>query len=600
MSSNRARALLLALIVSAVVAFFALDLGRYLTVEGMAARRDAVEAYRAAHPIATALAFLLAYIAMAAVSLPGASLLTLAGGAVFGLGLGTLLVSFASSIGATLAFLSARFILRDWVQGRLGHRLERLNEGVRRDGAYHLITLRLLPVLPFWVINLVMGLTPIGTWTFYWASQLGMLPATVIYVYAGTQLTQFRVGPGLVIALALLAGFSLFARRLVDGISARRVYRPWRAHRPKQYDCNVVVIGAGSAGLVASYIAAATKAKVALIEKHRMGGDCLNTGCVPSKALLRSAKLLAQMSHARDWGIAEARASFTFPDVMARVTRVIKAIEPHDSPERYTQLGVDVHLGTARITSPWTVEVQGEGGTETLTTRTIVIAAGSRPMVPSLPGLTEAGYVTSDTMWDLRDLPRRLVVLGGGPVGCELAQAFARLGSKVTLVEAAPRLLSREDPEVSALLQQRFAAEGIDVRTGCEALRASATPGGRGLHVRHDGREAALPFDVLLLALGRVANTEGYGLEALGIGSSNGHAIETDVFLQTRYPNIYACGDVAGPYLFTHMASHQAWYAAVNALFGSLRRFKADYRAVPWATFTDPSVARVGLSEEEA
>ena len=352
--------------------------------------------------------------------------------------------------------------------------------------------------------------------------------------------------------------------------------------------------------MIASYIAAATKARVALIEKHRMGGDCLNTGCVPSKALLRSAKLLAQIAHARDWGISEARASVTFSEVMARVDRVVRAIEPHDSPERYTQLGVDVRLGTARLTSPWTVEVKGENGTQALTTRSVVIAAGSRPVVPSLPGLAEAGYVTSDTVWDLRELPRRLVVLGAGPVGCELAQAFARLGSKVVLVDAAPRLLNREDPEVSALLQERFIAEGIDVRTSCEALRASATPGGRGLHVRHDGREVALPFDVLLLALGRVANTEGYGLEDLGIRTSDTRTIATDAFLQTNVPNIYACGDVAGPYQFTHMASHQAWYAAVNALFGSVRRFTADYRAVPWATFTDPQVARVGLSEDEA
>jgi pyruvate/2-oxoglutarate dehydrogenase complex dihydrolipoamide dehydrogenase (E3) component/uncharacterized membrane protein YdjX (TVP38/TMEM64 family) len=600
MSPTRARALLLGFIVAAVAAFFILDFDRYLTVESMAARRDEMLAYRAAQPRATALAFLAAYIAMAAVSLPGASLLTLAGGAIFGLGLGTVLVSFASSIGATLAFLSARFVFRDWVQARLGHRLQALNEGVRRDGAHYLLTLRLLPIFPFWVINLVLGLTPMRTWTFYWASQLGMLPATVIYVYAGTQLAQFRVGPGLVLALALLAVFTLAAGRAVRELNARRAYRPWRARRPERYDYNVVVIGAGSAGLVASYIAAATKARVALVEKHRMGGDCLNTGCVPSKALIRSSKLLAQMARARDWGIGEARATVSFSQVMDRVARVIAAIEPHDSPERYTQLGVDVRLGTATLTSPWTVEVRSDAGTETLRTRSIVIAAGSRPAVPALPGLNEAGYLTSDTVWDLRELPRRLVVLGGGPVGCELAQAFARLGSKVTLVEAAPRILGREDPEASALLRERFAAEGIDVRTGCEVLRVSATPGGRGLHVRHDGRDAALPFDALLVALGRVANTEGYGLEGLGIDATATHTLETNAFLQTRYPNIYACGDVAGPYQFTHVASHQAWYATVNALFGSLRRFKVNYRAVPWAIFTDPQVARVGLSEEEA
>ena len=347
-----ARAALFALIVSAVVLFFALDLDRFVTVEGLAARRDAVQAYRAAHPVLAAAAFFLAYVAMAGVSIPGAALWTVAGGAIFGLALGIVLVSFASAIGATLSFLSARFIFRDWVQARLGHRLAALNDGIRRDGARYLITIRLVPVFPFWVVNLVLGLTSIPTWTFHWASQLGMLPATVLYVYAGTQLTQFRVGPGLLIALALLGGFTLMVGRLTDGVAAWRVYRPWKRHRPKRYDYNVVVVGAGSAGLVASYIAAVTKAKVALVEKHRMGGDCLNTGCVPSKALLRSAKLLAQMTRARDWGIAEARASFAFSDVMERVARVIGAIEPHDSTERYAALGVDVRLGTATITSP--------------------------------------------------------------------------------------------------------------------------------------------------------------------------------------------------------------------------------------------------------
>ena len=600
MRSTALKGLLLAAILSAIGGFFALNLDRFLTVEALVDGRASIESFRAAHPVALPAYFFAAYVAVAGTSLPGAAVLTLAGGALFGLALGTLLVSFASSVGATLAFLSARFVFRDWVQRRFGHRLAALNEGFARDGAFYLLTLRLLPIVPFWVVNLLMGLTPVRPWTFYWVSQVGMLPATVIYVYAGTQLSQFRVGPGLVLALALLAGFTLVARRVVDVVKARRVYRQWARQRPARYDYNVVVIGAGSAGLVAAYIAAATKAKVALVERHRMGGDCLNTGCVPSKALLRSAKLMSQVARARDWGIGDAHASATLRDVMNRVARVVTAIEPHDSVERYRRLGVHVCLGAASLTSPWTVEVRDENGVRTLTTKSIVIAAGARPFVPSLPGLDGVGYLTSDTVWSLRDLPARLLVLGGGPIGCELAQAFARLGSDVTIVEAGDRLLNREDADASAVLLARFASEGIDIRTGHTATHCSVDDGQRVLHATHAGQEVTVPFDVLLLALGRVANTEGYGLERLGIGATAARTVDTNAFLETAYPNIYACGDVAGPYQFTHMASHQAWYAAVNALFGTFRRFRANYRVVPWATFTDPQVARVGLNEDEA
>jgi len=592
------KGLLLAAILTTVGAFFALDLDRFLTVEALLAGRASLAAFRAAHPVALPAYFFAAYVAVAGTSLPGAAVLTLAGGAIFGLALGTVLVSFASSIGATLAFLSARFVFRDWVQARFGQRLSAINDGIARDGAAYLLTLRLLPIIPFWTVNLLMGLTSVRSWTFYWLSQLGMLPATVIYVYAGTQLSQFRVGPGLIVALALLAGFTLMARRVVDLVKARRVYRRWAARRPSQYDYNVVVVGAGAAGLVAAYIAAVTKAKVALVERHQMGGDCLNTGCVPSKALLRSAKLVSQVARARDWGVGDARASATLRDVMDRVAGVVKAIEPHDSVERYRRLGVDVCLGAATLTSPWTVDVQGADGLRTLTTRSIVIATGARPFVPPLPGLDAVGYFTSETIWSLRDLPPRLLVLGGGPIGCELAQAFARLGSRVTIVEAAERLLNREDEDASSLLQARFASEGIDVRTGHVATHCDASQ--RVLHATHAGQAVALPFDALLVALGRVANTEGYGLETLGIGTTAARTVDTNTFLETAYPNIYACGDVAGPYQFTHMASHQAWYAAVNALFGTFRRFRANYRVVPWATFTDPQVARVGLSEDEA
>jgi pyruvate/2-oxoglutarate dehydrogenase complex dihydrolipoamide dehydrogenase (E3) component/uncharacterized membrane protein YdjX (TVP38/TMEM64 family) len=595
--------IVLAALALAAGAFFALDLGQYLSLDSLKARQGAIEALTRAHPLQATLAYFLVYVAVTALSLPGAAVMTLAGGALFGLLWGTVVVSFASTIGATLAFLVSRFLLRDWVQQRFGERLKAVNAGVEKDGAFYLLTLRLVPVFPFFLINLAMGLTPIRAATFYWVSQLGMLAGTLVYVNAGTQLARVDslagvLSPALLGSFALLGLFPLLAKRLLEAIRARRVYARWP--RPRRFERNLVVIGAGSAGLVTAYIAAAVRAKVTLVERHRMGGDCLNTGCVPSKALIRSARLLAQIRRARELGIREARAEIDFAEVMERVQRVIKAVEPHDSAERYTRLGVEVIEGTARITSPWTVEVTGASGQRTLTTRAIVIATGGRPAVPSVPGIDEVGYLTSDTVWGLRRLPPRLLVLGGGPIGCELAQCFARFGSRVTQVQRGPRLLPREDPEIAALVMERFRAEGIDLRMGHRPLRFERTGSDKALVAEHDGQAVRIPFDELLVAAGRTASTEGLGLEALGVPTTGAGTVAVNDYLETRYPNIYAAGDVAGPYQFTHFASHQAWYAAVNALFGPFRRFRADYSVIPWATFTDPEVARVGLNEQEA
>ncbi len=597
---DKKRLALAAVFVAAIAAFFVFDLKQYLTLEFFRASRAAIDAHYAAHPLATIAIYFCFYVAVAALSLPGAAIMTVACGAIFGLAVGTIVVSFASSIGATLAFLAARFLLRDWVQSRFGERLAAINEGVAREGAFYLFALRLVPLFPFWLVNLAMALTPIRAPTFYWVSQLGMLPGTIVFVYAGAELGEFRLSVGLVFAFALLGIFPLAAKRALAAIASRRVYAKWRHLRPASYDYNLVVIGAGSAGLVSAYIAAATKAKVALVEKHRMGGDCLNTGCVPSKALIRSAKLLSHIARSQEFGIRDARAEFDFAEVMERVARVVKTVAPHDSVERYTALGVDCVQGHARITSPWTVEVDTPEGPRTLTTKSIVIAAGARPFVPPIAGIDEVGYLTSDTVWNLRERPKRLVVLGGGPIGCELTQAFARLGSQVTQVEMLPRILIREDPEVSEIVRKRFEAEGIRVLTGHTAKRCTVESGEKILIAEHEGREVRIAFDELLVAVGRVARTEGYGLETLGIGTTKARTVETDECLRTVYPNIFACGDVAGPWQFTHIASHQAWYATVNALFGRFRKFKADDRVIPWATFTDPEVARVGLSELEA
>ncbi|MBK7082213.1 MAG: FAD-dependent oxidoreductase [Betaproteobacteria bacterium] len=596
------RWLVAAAAMAAIALFYGLDLGRYLSLEFIKSQQAQLEAWRGARPIVAGIAAFSIYVAVAALSLPGAAAMTLAMGAVFGLLWGTVIVSFASTIGATLAFLASRLLFKSGVQSRFGDRLAALNAGIQKEGGFYLFTLRLVPVFPFFVINLAMGLTPIRTWTFYWVSQIGMLAGTLVYVNAGTQLARIEslsdvASPGLLFSFALLGLFPLVAKKVIDAIKARKVYARWR--RPRQFDRNLVVIGGGSAGLVTAYIGAAVGAKVTLVEKHRMGGDCLNTGCVPSKALIRSAKLLSHIKRAGEFGVRHAEAAFDFAEVMERVQRVVREVEPHDSVARYTDLGVDVAEGTARILTPWEVEITRHGGSvQRLTTRSIVIATGARPFVPPIPGIEEVGYLTSDSVWALRVLPRRLIVLGGGPVGCELTQTFARLGAQVTQVEMEPRILLREDPEVSEIVCRRFRDDGVDVRVGHKAKRFERVDGERILIAEHDGKETRIPFDAVLVAVGRSANLKGFGLEELGVAT--GRTVETNGFLQTNFPNIYAAGDVAGPYQFTHTAAHQAWYAAVNALFAPFKKFRADYSVIPWATFVEPEVARVGLNEQEA
>jgi pyruvate/2-oxoglutarate dehydrogenase complex dihydrolipoamide dehydrogenase (E3) component/uncharacterized membrane protein YdjX (TVP38/TMEM64 family) len=595
---KKRKLLVFMLIAAGIAAFFIFDLKQYFTLDYFQAQRAAIDAEVEARPLRAALLFFAAYVAVTGLSLPGAAIMTLVAGAIFGLLWGTVIVSFASTLGATLAFLASRFLLRDWVQEKFGDQLKPVNDGIAREGAFYLFALRLVPAFPFFAINLVMGLTSIRTWTYYWVSQLGMFAGTVVFVYAGTQLGTFKISAGLLLAFALLGIFPLLAKKALDALKARKVYAGWT--RPARFDRNLVVIGAGSAGLVSAYIAAAVKAKVTLVERHRMGGDCLHTGCVPSKALIKSAKLLATMKHARDYGFKSAQVDFDFAEVMERVQRVIRDIEPHDSVERYTALGVECIAGEAKITSPWTVKIKTAAGSQTLSTRGIVIAAGARPFVPPIPGIEEVGCLTSDTVWNLRVLPKRLVVLGGGPIGSELTQCFARLGAEVTQVEMLPRLLIREDPEFSQMVLERFRAEGVSVLLNHKALRFAIENGEKVLYCDHAGSNVRIAFDALLCAVGRVANTAGYGLEELGIPVSKTRTVEVNEFLQTRYPNITACGDVAGPYQFTHTAAHTAWYAAVNGLFGGYKKFRADFSVIPWATFTDPEVARVGLNETEA
>ena len=601
--------LALVLVIAGLFAvFFKMGWHEQITFENLKTRQAELRASVEADKALWIVGFGLAYIVMAAAQLPGAAVMTIAAGVLFGLILGTVVVSFASSLGATLAMLVSRYLFRDSIQKRYGSKLRAFNEGIEREGGFYLFSLRLIPAVPFFLINLGAGLTNLRTWTFYWVSQLGMLAGTAVYVNAGSQISQISSPSGLLSpqlwgAFILLALFPFLARKVFSVLAhkvktAVRMWRMSREHaKPKAFDYNVVVIGAGSGGLVASLIAATVKARVALVEKHQMGGDCLNTGCVPSKALIRSAKMAHYAKRAKDWGFRSASVDFEFADVMDRVHRVIQKIEPHDSVERYTGLGVDCVHGEATIESPWRVRV----GDQVLTTRNIVVATGASPLVPPIPGLDQVDPLTSENLWELRELPERLVVLGGGPIGSEMTQAFARLGAGVTQVEMLPRILSREDPEISDMVRERFEGEGVQVLTGHKATRFGVEGGQRYMMAEDQaGGETRIDFDRVIMALGRRPRVKGFGLEELGVEIARNGTIENDDFMRTNFPNIFVCGDVAGPYQFTHVASHQAWYATVNALFSPFKEFKADYRVVPWTTFTDPEVARVGLNELEA
>ncbi|WEM41096.1 dihydrolipoyl dehydrogenase [Photobacterium sp. DA100] len=602
---DRKKLLVISIVVSLIAVWFLFDLGQYFTLEQAKTQQLALTDTIHAKPFLSSLAYFVLYIVVTALSLPGAVIMTLLGAALFGFWWSLLLISFASSIGATLAFLFSRYILRDWVQANFGHRLSAINRGIEKDGAFYLFTLRLIPVFPFFIVNLLMGLTPITTRMYYLVSQLGMLAGTAVYINAGTQLGQIDSLSGIVsapvlVSLALLGIFPLIAKAFMQAINQRRVYAQWK--KPACFDQNMVVIGAGAGGLVSAYIAAAVKAKVTLIERHKMGGDCLNTGCVPSKAIIRAAHTMAKISRANEFGIQTGEAKVDFAKVMSRVHEVIGKIEPHDSVERYSKLGVNCVAGEATILSPWEVEVNGER----ITTRNIIIATGARPLVPSIPGLDEVNYLTSDSIWSLTEQPKRLLVLGGGPIGCELAQSFRRLGSEVTLVEMADQLLIREDCDVAAQVRSSLESDGVTIKTNHKAVKFKVATDEHGqqhqcvLLEAEQGHCVEVEFDAVLLALGRVANVQGFGLEKLGITTSARGTVEVNEYLQTKYPNIFAVGDVAGPFQLTHAAAHQAWYAAVNGLFGQFKKFKADYSVVPAATYTSPEVARVGINEKEA
>ncbi|MBL1273489.1 MAG: FAD-dependent oxidoreductase [Oceanospirillales bacterium] len=601
---NRSKLLLIIFIVAIVGIFLGFDGHKLLTLENLQGHQGALAEWIDQNLLLAVTGYAAIYVVVTALSLPGATIMTLAGGAFFGNLYGLAAVSIASTLGASLAFLVARFLMRDTLRKRYAETVAKMDRGISKDGAFYLATLRLVPVFPFFLINLAMGLTAMKLRTYALVSWVAMLPGTFVYVNAGTQLGQIEstadiVSADLLLSFALLGLFPLIAKFVVGFIRRRKVYAGWQ--KPEHFDYNLLVIGGGSAGLVSAYIAAAVKAKVALIEKHKMGGDCLNTGCVPSKALIRSAKAADTLRHANRYGLESVPVKGSFKNIMNRVKEVIAKVEPHDSPERFRKLGVDCISGEASFVSPWELEVRhNDGHTERLTARSIIVATGGKPAVPPIPGLEDMQPLTSENLWELQEQPERLLVLGGGPIGSELAHAFARLGSKVIQVERDDRLLAKEDEDVAALILEQFEADGIDVRLRHSAAEFCIEDGEKVAYCDHGGERVRIPFDQVLVAVGRAANTTGLNLERIGVDTQPNGTIPVEDDMSVRYPNVFACGDVAGPYQFTHAAAHQAWYAAVNGLFGQFKRFRVDYRVMPWVTFTSPEVARVGLSEAEA
>jgi len=597
MKKNIIRIIILLIAALLIYLFYKNGWNQYLSLSSLKANYNDYLTFYENNQVLTLASFFTLYVLSTALSIPGATILTLMAGALFGLTTGTILVSFASTLGATLAFLTSRFLFQDLVNNKFSKAIKKLNDGIEREGSFYLFTIRLIPILPFFVINLGMGITNFNIFKYMIVSQVAMLPATIIYVNAGLQLSEIDslsqiLSFDIIGSFVILGLFPLITKKFVDYLKKVKVYKNYK--KPKKFDYNLIVIGAGSGGLVSAYIAAAVKARVLLIEKNTMGGDCLNTGCVPSKALIKASRVAYNIKNAHKLGIHVDEPKVNFEEVMDHVHKAIKKIEPHDSVERYESLGVECLSASAQMISPWEVKANGK----TYTTKNIIIATGASPAVPPIKGLDSIDYLISENLWKLKTLPKHLVILGGGPIGCEMAQAFSRLGSKVTLIERGERIMAVEDPEVSTFIADQFQREGINILTNEEVLEITKSDEDHIAKLKNNSD--ALEFDHILVAIGRSANIKGFGLEELGIELRKNKTIHTNQYLQTNYPNIYACGDVTGPFQLTHAASHQAWHTSVNALFGTFKKFAVNYDALPKATFSHPEVASVGLNETTA
>lgn len=584
----------------AFIAEYKFNLSSKLTLSTLKANKEYLLDLYSQKPLEFITTYFILYLIVTAVSLPGAGILSLAGGAIFGLFYGVIIVSFASTIGATLALLLTRYVFRDFARSSFHDSIQKIDAGIRRDGSFYLFALRLVPAFPFFLINLGMALTSISAKTFFWISQLGMLPGTIAFIFAGTQLAEVEslsdvLSFRLLLAFTILGLLPLAMRSILNYLKLVKISRKYS--KPANYDYNLIVIGAGSAGLVSSYIAAALKAKVLLIEQNKMGGDCLNTGCVPSKSLIRSTHVLSLFSRASEFGIRNTNVNFSFGDIMEKVRDSISRVEPHDSKDRYERLGVKCLSGEAKIIDPYRVKV----GDQTFTTKNIIIATGAIPKVPRVMGIDKVPYYTSDTIWQIPELPKKLLVVGGGPIGCELGQCFARLGSIVTIVEKHDQLLRKEEIDAASFLEGRLQSERISILKNHSLSELCKDRERYSAILKNKTSTLKIPFDAVLIAIGREARTTGFGLEELGISTnSQSGTIATDDYLNVGIPNMFACGDVAGPFQFTHFAAYQAWFATMNVLFRPFKKFKVNYRVIPRCTFTEPEVAAVGLTESEA
>ena len=587
--------LIIALIIIGVIVF---DVQSLFTLSEFKQKQDQFQGIVASHPFRSAAIFFVSYVIFAGLSLPGVIIFTLAAGALFGLLQGTILVSFASTIGAFLAFLVARFFLHDSVQEKFSDRLTTLNRKIKTEGAFYLLFLRLVPVFPFFLINIVIALTPIKAFTYYWVSQLGMLPATILYVNAGVQVAKISspkdvVSFPILMALVLLGIFPFVAKWFANFLKARRVYSKFS--KPSKYDYNTIVLGAGSAGLVAAYTTSTLQGKPLLIERGKMGGDCLNTGCVPSKSIIRSAKFIADLQRSKSFGMNKTSYEFEYENIIERVHSKIATIAPKDSVERYSDLGVDCEQGDATVVSPWEVSINNKQ----VTAKNIIIATGATPLIPDLPGLDQVPYFTTDTIWSLNELPQHLLIIGAGPIGCELGQAFARLGTRVTIVHRRNTILPNEDEEAARLVEQALTLNHVTLCTNFETEKITKNDDNEFvMQGTHENTPVQIAFSHLLLATGRCPNLN--GLQNLNLETDENGRLVVNETLQTRFPNIYACGDVTSPMQYTHVASHQAWYAAFNALFRPLKAFRCNLDNIPRAIFTDPEIASVGITEKQA
>lgn len=574
---------LLVLIIICVIMFYHLDGNQYLNFENLKSHHQELFTFYQQNPLRFTLIYFFLYVGLVALSFPGATVLSLAGGYIFGFIKGLLIINWASTIGASIAFLIARFFFKDYLQRKFHYTFQKINQGMDREGNQYLLTLRLIPVFPFFLINILMGLTNISLLRFFIVSLIGMLPGTAVYVWAGTSLQNINsvsdIFTAKLITIFFLVGLiPILQSRILIYLKQKKHYSQFKT--PKNYDYNLIVIGGGAAGLVNAYIATNLKAKVLLVEEDKMGGECLNYGCVPSKALI-------SLSKTKKYSKAN------FYDLKNEIAKIIESIAPHDSVDRYKEMGVECVKGKASLISPFEVQINGTK----YTGRKIIIATGAKPIYPNIKGLDVNKVFDYESIWKIENLPEKLVIIGGGAIGCELALAFSNLGTKVTIIEQ-NEVLGTEDRDVASLVMKGLIGNNIDICEKSDLLTINHDK--CSITFRNKNEVSEVPFDVLLIACGKIGNTDSIST-TLNLDLDSKKFILVNEYLETlKYRNIYACGDVNGLKQLTNAAAHQAWYTSVNALFGNWKKFSIEHDYIPHAVFVEPEIARVGVNELEA